>query len=74
MDGPVAEGTFAVVLTAANESTLAQVADRLRLAGVAFTAIFEPDEPHAGALMALGLRPARKEEIRRHLSVLPLLR
>jgi hypothetical protein len=53
---------------------LAQVADRLRLAGVAFTAIFEPDEPHAGALMALGLRPARKEEIRRHLSVLPLLR
>ena len=68
------EGTYAVVLTAPSESALARVADQLRLAGVAFTAIFEPDAPYDGALMALGLRPERKESLRRHLSALPLLK
>jgi peptidyl-tRNA hydrolase len=74
VDRRVEEGTFAVVLTVPDESALARVADRLRQAGVAFTAIFEPDAPFGGALMAIGLAPARKESLRRHLSALPLLR
>lgn len=66
--------TYAVVLTARDELHLALVADELEAKGVALVRIREPDTPYAGALMALGLRPARKETIRRHLSCLPLLR
>ena len=51
-----------------------QTADDLRRAGVQYTAIFEPDAPYNGALMALGLAPARKGAMRRHLSKLPLLK
>lgn len=72
--GNLPPGTYAVVLTAPNERALVQLADRLRLAGVRFASIFEPDAPHDGALMALGLVPARKEVVRRHVSSLPLLR
>lgn len=74
IDTRVPEGTHAVVLTAADERRLVQLADALRTAGVEFTAIFEPDPPFDGALMALGVAPRRKEELRRHLSALPLLR
>lgn len=72
--GNLQPGTFAVALTMPGERELVQLADTLRRAGVAFTAIFEPDAPHNGALMALGLAPRRKGELRRHLSALPLLR
>jgi hypothetical protein len=74
VDGPVDEGTFAVVLTVPDERALVRLADQLRQAKVAFTAVFEPDEPHLGAMMAIGLRPARKEILKRHLSALPLLK
>jgi len=67
-------GTYTVILAAKNERELVQHADALRRAGVAFSAIFEPDPPYDGALMALGLVPARKEALKRHLSCLPLLR
>jgi hypothetical protein len=72
--GNLAEGTYAVVLAVRDAKALAQIADRLRVAGVDFVAVFEPDPPYDGELMALGLRPARKEHVRRHLSALPLLR
>jgi peptidyl-tRNA hydrolase len=74
VDRRVEEGTFAVVLTVPDERALVRLADQLRQSGVAFTAIFEPDEPHLGAMMALGLAPGRKEAIKRHLSALPLLK
>ncbi len=72
--GNLPSGTYAVALTCPSERALVQVADELRRADVRFVAIFEPDEPHCGALMALGLEPARKGVLRKHLSKLPLLK
>lgn len=72
--GDLPEDTFAIVLAAADEAALARERDRLRAAGVQLVEIHEPDAPHSGALMALGLRPARKEDLRRHVSQLPLLK
>lgn len=68
------EGTYAVVLTVPDELALTLLAERLEAAGVALARIHEDDAPYSGALMALGLRPARREVLRRHLSTLPLLR
>jgi hypothetical protein len=72
--GNLDPGTFAVVLSAANERALMGIAERLERERVAFVPVFEPDAPHNGALMALGLRPARKEALKRHVSQLPLLK
>ena len=72
--GNLSPGTNAVVLDAGDENGLEAVAVRLQKAGVAFVRIEEPDAPHNGALMALGVVPGRKEALRRHLSSLPLLR
>jgi len=74
VSGPVPEGTYAVCLACPNERALVKFADELRQKGVHFTSIFEPDAPYDGALMALGLAPRRKEELRRHVSALPLLK
>lgn len=72
--GNLAEGTYAVVLITPNETELCTVADRLEKAGIKLVRIHEPDAPYAGALMALGLVPRRKGELRKHLSSLPLLK
>jgi hypothetical protein len=72
--GDLEENTYAIVLAVPDEAALAREAARLERAGVAFVPIAEPDAPFHGALMALGLRPARKEVLRKHLSCLPLLR
>jgi hypothetical protein len=72
--GNLSPGTNAVVLTTPDEPALRALAERLEAAGVAFVRVEEPDPPWSGALMALGLRPGRKEDLRRHVSSLPLLR
>jgi hypothetical protein len=72
--GNLKPDTYAVVLAVPNEGALMAVAARLTLARVAFVEIHEPEPPHHGALMSIGLLPARKETLRRHLSSLPLLR
>lgn len=72
--GNLPEGTYAVVLTVPDEAAMMAVAARLLRAKVPFTPIFEPDPPYQGALMAIGVRPARKEALKRHLSSLPLLK
>lgn len=72
--GDVAEGTYAVVLAVPDEASLLKEAKRLRARGVAHVEIYEPDAPYCGAITAIGLRPGRKEDLRRHLSHLPLLR
>lgn len=41
---------------------------------LAFVPIYEPDAPYHGALMAIGVVPARKEALRRHLSSIPMLK
>ena len=68
------EGTYAVVLSVPDEAALARESERLCAAGVPLVEIREPDAPHHGALMALGLRPARKEALRKLVSQLPLLK
>ena len=72
--GGLPSGTHAICLVAANEAALREVARRLRAAGIAHVEIDEPDPPFDGAMMAVGLVPARKEDVRRHLSSLPLLK
>lgn len=72
--GNLAEGTHVVVLTALGEAELAKVADRLHAAGIEFVAVREPDPPWGGQLMAIGVRPMLRREVRRHLSSLPLLK
>lgn len=73
-DGTLKEGTFAIVLGVSNEDALIRVRARLSLAGVDHVAVHEPDAPYRGALMAIGVRPALKSQLRRHLSELPLFR
>lgn len=72
--GNLSSGTNAVCLVVPDELTLERVANRLREKGVQLVRIEEPDSPWNGALMAIGLVPVRKEDVRRHLSSLPLLR
>jgi len=57
-----------------DEAALRTLAKRLTLAGVAFVRIEEPEAPYLGALMSIGVRPGRKEVLRRHFSSLPLLK
>lgn len=72
--GNLPEDTYAVVLAAWDELHIALIADALEARGVALTRVRETEPPYSGALMALGLAPARKETLRRHVSQLPLLR
>jgi hypothetical protein len=70
--GGLPEDTHAVVLAADGEAALVALAEKLALAKVEHVVIREPDL--GNAMMAIGLRPGRKEALRRHLSSLPLLR
>ena len=72
--GGLPSGTHAVVLQVPDERDLWRLADKLDAYGVAFVKVDEPDPPYGGALMAIGLHPRRKEEVRRYLSSLPLLK
>jgi len=72
--GNLKDGTYAFVLSVPNEEALMVVAAKLIRARVAFVTVFEPDAPYNGQLMALGVIPARKEDLRKHLSALPLLK
>jgi len=69
----VKPGIYAVVLGATADQ-LSELEQRLAAAGVRFAAIRESDPPHSGELLAIGLEPARRSLIRRHVSSLPLLR
>lgn len=72
--GHLPPGTYAIVLALPNERALVKEADRLRRLGIAYHAVFEADPPYEGQLMALGLAPARRSALHRHLSSLPLLK
>jgi hypothetical protein len=72
--GGLPPDTHAVVLAARDELHIALIAEALEKRGVRLTRVHEPDPPWNGALMALGIEPARKEDVRRHVSSLPLLR
>jgi hypothetical protein len=72
--GPVPDGTHAIALMVPDEAALRRELVRMRMRGCALVEITEDQEPYAGQLMALGLVPGRKEDLRRHCSSLPMLR
>lgn len=72
--GGLPSTTYAVALTCPDEAALRSLGERLTAAGVRHCAIIESDGPHAGQLMAIGLEPERRSILKRHLSMLPLLR
>lgn len=72
--GGLSSGTHAVCLVVPKEAELLDVAKRLALANVKHVCIREPDHPWNDQLMALGVAPGRKEELKRYLSSIPLLK
>lgn len=71
--GSLGPGTYAVVL-AADQDRLTTLEALLRSQGVPHKAIREHDAPYRGELMAIGLRPAPRDQVQRYVSSLPLLR
>ena len=72
--GFLPEGTYAVILAARSSAELEELSGRLRRAGIRHNQIRENDPPYLGELMALGLEPAPRSVLKRHLRELPLLR
>lgn len=72
--GSLPPHTYAIALETKNEDDLAELSHRLFLAGIPHRQIIENDAPYTGQLMALGLKPGWRGELKRHLSHLPLLR
>ena len=72
--GPLPPNTYAVALATRDEAELCALEERLKSAGIAHAAIREPDAPWNGALMAVGIVPCDRTQVRRFVSNLPLLR
>jgi len=66
-------GTYAVVL-AASSKQLEELEQRLTIENIVFASIRENDPPYCGELLAKGIAPRPKSELRRFVSSLPLLR
>jgi hypothetical protein len=66
--------TYAIALTCKDESELNDLSFRLFAAGIPHRRIIENDAPWTGQLMAIGIKPMRRSELKRHLSGLKLLR
>lgn len=65
--------THAVVVTVADEPALLRLEVALQQQGIAHSPIREPDEPYAGALMAIGIQPQSRGHVLRSLTgALPL--
>ena len=71
--GGLPSGTYAVVLQAGTERLVA-LEERLIQSGVPHKAIRENDPPYSGELLAIGLEPAERRKVQKHISSLPLLR
>jgi len=72
--GKLGTGTYAFALTVKNEEELRKLAFKLFEAGIPHKMILEPDAPHNGALMAIGVCPDKRKKLRKHFSNLPLLK
>lgn len=66
-------GTYAIVL-ATDRAGLEELERMLLEESVPHAAIRENWEPYNGQLMAIGLTPAPKSEVKRYVSSLPLLK
>jgi hypothetical protein len=73
--GRLAIGAHVVVLGARDEHALERVLARLKALGVPHRAIYEPDPPWFGELMAIGMVPMnrRNPHLRRAVARLSLL-
>ncbi len=71
--GPVPEHTHAVALTCPDEASLRQLWEKLKANGVRHRAILECDGENAGQLMAIGVTPAPRKELKRFFSALSLV-
>lgn len=70
--GGLRAGTYAVVLQASQDD-LAQLQGTLERESVAHRAIVENDPPYRGQLMAIGLEPRPRSEVKKYMKSLPLL-
>lgn len=66
--------THAIVLTAINESKLLALEHELLSNQIEHVSIREPDSPWEGQLMAIGVVPGPKKDLRKYFSQLPLLK
>lgn len=71
--GNLPSGTFAVVLSAPKDALEALEA-KLQLAGLPHRSIRENDPPYSGDLLAIGICPTYKKEVKRFVSALPLVK
>jgi peptidyl-tRNA hydrolase len=71
--GNLPEGTIAVVLSAKDEQQLLDIEQKLIQKGVAHKAVREPDPPWNGQLMAIGVVPGRRGDLKKHFKGLLLL-
>lgn len=72
--GDLPSDTHGALLAVPSESALAAQAERLRARGLRVIEIREDRAPYNGQLMALGIPPGRKEDLRRHFGGLATLR
>jgi len=72
--GGLPSDTHGALLAVPDEAALAAQAVRLRARGVQIVEIHEDRAPYGGQLMALGVVPGRKEDLKRHFGGLPTLK
>lgn len=72
--GNIPNHTFAFALITKDEVELRDLAWKLMLAGIKIKMIFEPDAPWTGQLMAIGVVPGLRKDLKKHFNRLKLLR
>lgn len=72
--GNLADGTYAVALVARSLEELHSLEEVLIAEKVPHKAIREPDDPHNGSLVAIGICPDFRTKVRRFVSNLPLIK
>ena len=70
----IPSGTYAVVLEAKNEEQLRNISLYLTGHSIDHVSIVENSPKYKGQMTAIGVVPDLRENLRRHLSTLPLLR
>jgi len=66
--------TFAVALALPNEEAMLALETKLKRVGVKFVSIREDDFPYNGQLMAIGVVPQPKHQVKKYLQGIPLLK
>jgi peptidyl-tRNA hydrolase len=68
------QDTRAVALGVKDKASLEALESRLLAAGIAHSAIREPDAPYSGELVAIGCAPVPRQQLRKLMSSFRLLR